>query len=163
MLQQEWFSVDDTEVDDTQKAFLEVVRERARHWPECPPSHAITLVYNEEEDLDEDGNAELLLVVDVSDLPHKRVLLTLGASLVGDTLSCGEVHNQTYQFEEREDRAVAVRASGGPEELGRIAASWFEEILRRPVIRSDSQGSWSFLDPSGSLPSGYSLARRGGL
>jgi hypothetical protein len=48
-------------------------------------------------------------IVDVSDLPGKQILLSLGASLIGNTLLCSEVHNQTYL---PQDSTLVMRPPG---------------------------------------------------
>lgn len=96
--------------------------------------------------------------VDVSDLTAKRVLLTLGASLVGDRLECSNVHTSTYQPQESA-RVEQVTRSGSPEELARIAAAWFGEVLRRPVMKKAGGHGWSFVPHGTTLPEGYRWVR----
>ncbi|MET7476277.1 hypothetical protein ABZT17_18150 [Streptomyces sp. NPDC005648] len=159
-MHEEWFEVDDVEVDDRQKSFLAAVRPYAQDWPECRPAQTAVIVYEPGEDLEEeaeDDEGELQLIVDVSGV-GKRVLLTVGAFLVGDRLSCSEVHNQTYAPQES-STVQAIEASGSPAELGRIAADWFGEILRRPVITPADRKGWSFVHPGSELPDGYSWLR----
>lgn len=154
----EWFDVSDADLDGTQKSFVDTVRTHARSWPDCPPNHTIVLVYDDEEDIEEDGEVELRLIVDVSDLTEHRVLLTLGACLVGNTLLCTEVHNQTYAPKDS-TFVRPLEATGSPQELGRIAASWFEDVLRRPVISSAGSDDWSFSEANHPVSDGFRLVR----
>ncbi|MGW1157850.1 hypothetical protein ACWD48_06400 [Streptomyces sp. NPDC002519] len=155
-MNEDWFEVED-EVDDTQKTFLDVLRPYARSWVDCPPSHAIALVFDE--DLKEGDEVEMRAVVDVSDAVGDRILLTLAASLVGNTMHCSEVHTQTYLPEESGDGVRVLEATGAPEDLARMAAAWFDEVLRRPVITPVGKRGWSFADPGRPLPEGFRLMR----
>ncbi|MDO0935252.1 hypothetical protein QQY66_27610 [Streptomyces sp. DG2A-72] len=166
-MDEDWFEVEDDEVDDRQKAFVDRVRSYARNWPECLPQYTTVLVFEPGEEMDDDeieeDKGELRLIVDVCDIIGKRVLLTLGAILVEGELLCSAVHNQTYWPEEN-PLVTTVKSSGDPEELGETAAAWFEEVLRRPVIGQISgPGRWSFVPPGSPLPKGYRWMRGGHL
>ncbi|MCC5475913.1 hypothetical protein [Streptomyces barringtoniae] len=163
----DWFEVEDDELDGRQRAFVGHVRSHARNWPECLPRDTTVLVYEPGEELygdeAEEDKGELRLIVDVSDLFEKRVILTLGAFLVEDELLCSAVHNQSYWPEENPS-VTTVKSSGDPEELGAIAAAWFEEVLRRPAIgRLGGRSGWSFVPPGSPLPKGYRWMRGGPL
>ncbi|MEU6224032.1 hypothetical protein [Streptomyces sp. NPDC047042] len=74
-----------------------------------------------------------MLIVGLSD-PVKNLLLhTLGATVAGDRLFCSERHDSTYRPQPSED-VEPLQATCSPEKLGRIAAAWFEEIVRRPIV-----------------------------
>lgn len=156
-MDEDWFEVEDDEVDATQKAFLDALRPPARNWVDCPPSHSIALVYDE--DLEEGEEVEMRAVVDVSDPVEKRVLMTLAASLVGNTMLCSEVSTSTYLPQESRNDVRVAKATGAPQELGRLAAAWFDEVLRRPAIASVGKPGWSFADPGRPLPEGFRLMR----
>ena len=164
----DWFEVEDHEVNDQQKSFVDYVRSRARNWPECLPRHTTAIAYEPEDEADDDGILEegkghLRLIVDVPDLSENCILLTLGAFLVEDRLLCSAVDSQSYWPEEN-PLVTTVKSSGDPEELGETAAAWFEEILRRPVIGQISAPSrWSFVPPGSPLPKGYRWMRGGHL
>ncbi|MEU2419606.1 hypothetical protein ABZ619_00865 [Streptomyces sp. NPDC007851] len=162
----DWFEVEDDELDDRQKAFTDRVRAHARNWPECPPQETTAIAYEPEDEADDDGILEqgkghLRLIVDVCDPSGNRVLLTLGAFLVEDRLLCSAVDSQSYWPTERPS-VTTVRSSGEPEELAETAAAWFEEILRRPVIgQADGRSGWSFVPPGTPLPNGHRWLRGG--
>jgi hypothetical protein len=118
----DWFEVEDDEVDDAQRAFVSVLQERAPHWP---AKRSQTLVMA-------DGPTWLGAYLDVLDEARRTVEMTVGAELIGDALRCGEVHNQRYYMVENSSVEV-LEARGKPDELGRMAADWFGQILRRPL------------------------------
>ncbi|MGW4910300.1 hypothetical protein [Streptomyces sp. NPDC004270] len=165
-----WFEVEVSEASDRQRAFVDVLRESARAWPECPPDHTLVLAYRpgiDDDDADGEpfepvideifasGEEVVRAIVDVSDLEGKRVLRTLCAAMVGNRLVCSQVHSQTYEREFSDDIAP-LEATGSPEELGRIAGAWFEEIVRRPVIAPQRvRIPTSFVAPGTPLPPGH--------
>ncbi|MFD8811227.1 hypothetical protein ACFV23_07005 [Streptomyces sp. NPDC059627] len=79
------------------------------------------------------GEQVLLLAVGLLDLEKNRVSRTLGATVAGDDVE-------------------SLEATGSLTELGRIAANWFEETARRPVIGPVGHGAWSFVAPRTTLP-----------
>ena len=164
----DWFEVEDDEVDDRQRAFVDRVRIHARGWPECPPQDTTAIAYEPEDEADDDGILEegkghLRLIVDVPDLSKNRILLTLGAFLVEDRLLCSTVDSHSYWPTEN-PLVTTLKSSGDPEQLGETAAAWFEEVLRRPVIgRISGPSGWSFVPPGSPLPKGYRWMRGGHL
>ncbi|WP_377273079.1 hypothetical protein [Peterkaempfera sp. SMS 1(5)a] len=180
----DWFEVDDPdpEVSDKHREFVDTVREFARSWPECPPDATAVLVFPPGEDEDDDrddldgeqpaydsamdeeiaeGRAVLMLIADVDDRERNLRFRTLGATVAGDRLFCSERHDTTYRPYPSEDVAP-LEATGSPEELGRIAAAWFGEVLRRPVIAPRTgPGPTSFVAPGTALPPGHRWVRNG--
>ncbi|MER5530091.1 hypothetical protein ABT075_36830 [Streptomyces sp. NPDC002677] len=179
-MDEDWFDVDD-DVNDRNQKLAAVVRESARFWPECPPSATSVLVSEPDETGEEsqgdgehdrdpydvaidkalaDGEQVLLLAVDLLDLEKNRVFRTLGATVAGDRLFCSQRHNTTYRPEPSDD-VESLEATGSLTELGRIAANWFEEIVRRPVIGPVGHGARSFVTPGTDLPPRYRWIRNG--
>jgi hypothetical protein len=178
-VEEDWFEVDD-DVNDRNQKLVAVVRESARFWPECPPSATSVLVSEPDETggesqggdgerdrdpydiaIDEalaDGEQVLLLAVDLRDLEKNRVFGTLGATVAGDRLFCSQRNTTTYRPEPSDD-VESLEATGPLTELGRIAADWFEEIVRRPVIGPIGHGAWSFVAPGTTLPPRYRWVR----
>jgi hypothetical protein len=79
--------------------------------------------------------------------------------MVGNRPLYSEVHNQTYERELSDDVAP-WEATGCPQELGRIASAWFEEIVRRPVIAPQSiRIPTSRVAPGTPLPPGHIWVR----
>lgn len=179
-MDEDWFEVDDPDVSDEQAAFVDVVRQSARSWPECPPNTTAVLVFPADEEDEDDqqettdgyerydaaideatanGEAILKLIMDLCDEERNLVLHTLGATLAGNRLFCSERHNQSYR-PEPSDYIEPLEATGLPEELGRIAAEWFEEIIRRPVIAPPrGRGAAYFTAPGTTLPTGHRWVR----
>ncbi|MFI1359628.1 hypothetical protein ACH4TV_39540 [Streptomyces sp. NPDC020898] len=173
----DWF--DDDDVNSRQKAFLDVVRESARSWPECPRNATFVLLYPDPEEDEEytapeptgymeyDAALEqafaskesvLTAIVDIIDFGANLRLKVLGATFVGNSLICME-RNDTFWPEPSKD-VKTLTATGSPEELGRIAADWFEEIARRPVIHAPSPpGRWYSVTPGTALPADHRWAR----
>ncbi|MFI1359629.1 hypothetical protein ACH4TV_39545 [Streptomyces sp. NPDC020898] len=177
----EWFDVDDDELSGEHAALIDVVRGSARSWPACPPSETAVLLFSPEEAADDsgsgandghasydvatarafaDGKSVLVLIVDLSDPVKNLLLRTLGATVAGDRLFCGERDDTTYRPQPSED-VEPLESTGSPEELGHIAAAWFEEIVRRPVIAPPGRGPAYFVTPGAALPAGHRWVRNG--
>lgn len=183
MVYDNWFEVEEGLLSPAQAAMVDIVRASAREWPQCPPSSAVTLVFSpdeEEDDEDEGGSGDgndaydaawdaayaagesvVLLIVDVLDVERNRRIRTLGATVAGDRLFCGERHDTTYRPHPSDD-IEPLEATGAPEELGRLAADWFGEVVRRPVLERD-RSPWPrrFVPPGTPLPPGHRWARNG--
>ncbi|MEU6538585.1 hypothetical protein [Streptomyces sp. NPDC047000] len=176
----DWF--DDEDVDSQQKAFLDVVRESARSWPECSPDETAVLLFPDPDDEDQEfvaphpsGYAEydaaleqafvnkepvLEAIVYLIDFEGNLRLKVLGATLVDTKLICME-RNDNFWPEPSKD-VKTLEATGSPEELGRIAADWFEEIVRRSVISTQRRPHrWYFAAPGTPLPTAHRWARNG--
>ncbi|MCC9310715.1 hypothetical protein LN042_27205 [Kitasatospora sp. RB6PN24] len=78
---------------------------------------------------DEDIGGRLVASVQLAWVPF-------GARFDGSTVHCDELHCQLYCLPE-EPTELALEASGSPNELGRLAAAWFDTLLRRPVVRHE--------------------------
>lgn len=176
----DWF--DDEDVNGRQKAFLDVVRDAARSWPECPFDATLVLLYPDPDDEDDEyvkptptGYAEydaamqqaftekesaLTAIVNIVDFGGNLRLKVLGATLIGTRLFC--MNRSDFFWPEPSTDVEPLEATGSPEELGQAAAAWFGEIVRRPVISSLlHRGAWYFAEPGTSLPAGHRWARNG--
>ncbi|MFJ6706857.1 MULTISPECIES: hypothetical protein [unclassified Streptomyces] len=176
----DWF--DDEGANGQHKAFLAVIRESARMWPECRPDDTVVLLFPDPDDEDQQFVAPhpsgyagydaalhhafvvkepvLEAIVYLVDFGGNLRLKVLGATLVGTKLICME-RNDNFWPEPSED-VQTLEATGSPEELGRIAADWFEEVVRRPVISTQRPPrAWDFATPATPLPPGHRWARNG--
>lgn len=174
-MNEDWFEVDQGELSPSETTLVNIVRESARGWPECPPDATAVLVFraDEEEDTrpprdayeaawDEAfaaGQAVLTLIVDLRHRDRELVVMTLGATLAGDRLYCSERNTSTYHPEPITG-IESLEATGSREELGRIAADWFEEIVGRSMIEVDRR-PWprSFVPKGAPLPGGHRWVR----
>ncbi|MGW7538408.1 hypothetical protein [Amycolatopsis sp. NPDC054798] len=120
----EWFEYCG-DLSETERRFVEALRVRAAGWRECPLNSRV-----------DPPDAELPLVasLDLTDPASRLVLLTVGVHLDGRTLRGDEVHNQLFTLPD-EPTSLAFTATGDPDELAVRAANWFENLLRRPVVR----------------------------
>ncbi|MET8978943.1 hypothetical protein ABZX85_25310 [Streptomyces sp. NPDC004539] len=175
----DWFEVEEGELSPAHTALVGIVRKRARQWPECPPDATAVLVFPADEEGDEEEDASdprdaydaawdeafaagqdvLTLIVDLEHRDRELVVMTLGATVAGDRLFCSERSSSTYHPEPHTD-IEPLEATGSPEELGRIAADWFAEIVSRSMIELDRK-PWprSFVANGTSLPDGHRWVR----
>ncbi|MFF1546577.1 hypothetical protein [Streptomyces sp. NPDC058291] len=112
------------------------------------------------------GEEVLTLIADLVDRRERErglIFMTLGATVIGDRLFCSERHSQNYQTPEPTGDVAPRCAAGPPEHLGRIAASWFEEIMNRPTISSHPVvgGGYRFVPPGSALQPGHRWVRNG--
>jgi hypothetical protein len=115
-----WFETDDELLDGRQAAFVETVRlHAAATWSWCEPRDTCALI-------DEDDPRELKLIMDV--VSAGSIGATLGVFLSGESIQCGETHTQNYVLQSRQ-RIKGLEASGSPQELGALAASWLERTV----------------------------------
>ncbi|MGW4562183.1 hypothetical protein ACWEN3_07130 [Streptomyces sp. NPDC004561] len=187
----DWFGAD--ELNGAQEAFVDVVRQSARSWPQCRASSTAVLVFGPEDDDEEDGlapargprweppaeHAAYLAELDeavargeeiltlIAELVDRReggrglIFMTLGVTVLGDRLFCGERHSQNPQTPEPTGHVRPLTAAGPPEHLGRIAAGWFEEVMRRPVVVPVPMGGYRFVPPGAALPPRHRWVRNG--
>ena len=128
MLTFDWFEAYDAdELNAAQLEFLAVLRERARRWP-CMPNATELAAPG-------DGCTQWRAVVDISAEIENLGLITVGVCFDGYSMRASEVHNQSYcPYPADRSRIEVLEATGAPQELGELAATWFERILRRPVL-----------------------------
>ncbi|MEU6482237.1 hypothetical protein ABZ858_36305 [Streptomyces sp. NPDC047017] len=176
-MNENWFEVDEGELSPTHTTLVSIVRESARGWPECPPHATAVLVFPADEEGEEEartprdaygaawdevfaaGQAVLTLIAELRHRDQKLVVMTLGATVAGDRLFCSERNSSTCHPEPSTD-IEPLEATGSPEELGRIAADWFEEIVSRSMIELGRK-PWprSFVPKGTLLPSGHRWVR----
>ncbi|MGW1068947.1 hypothetical protein ACWD4F_31070 [Streptomyces aureus] len=171
----DWFEADEGELSLPHTILVNIVRESARTWPECPPAATAVLVFPSDEDEDvriprdaydaawdeafAAGQTVLTLIADLRHRDRKLVVMTLGATVAGDRLFCSERNSSTYHPEPVTD-IEPLEVTGSPEELGRIAADWFAEIINRSMVESDLK-PWprSFVPKNTPLPHGHHWVR----
>jgi len=119
-----WFRFDPGEL-----AFLSALRRLTATWL-LPETHS-EVGRNEDE-------AALVAVAHVSDPEKGTHLATYGVHMVGPTvrgdLICGH-HAMYYLPEEPTD--LAMEATGNSQVLAAAAATWFETVLQKPIVRHD--------------------------
>lgn len=94
--------------------------------------------------------------------PRRDLLVkVLGGTVVDDWMICGERDQRTLRPTPSKDVAP-LETTGPPEELGRLAADWLTEVVRRPMIAQDVRSAPEFFAPAGSaLPPGHRWVRKG--
>jgi hypothetical protein len=124
-----WFEIEEELLDGPQTAFIETVRSHAATWSFCRPLDTCALI-----DEDEDDPRELTLIMDVIRALTGSIANTLGVVLNGDSIRCGETHTQNYVLLDTQ-RIEVLEASGSPQELGAMAASWLERTAMALSLR----------------------------
>ncbi|MFF7335574.1 hypothetical protein [Streptomyces sp. NPDC008150] len=178
-MDEDWFEDHDGELDPPLTTLVEIVREAARTWPDCPPDRTTAMVFppeldeGDEEDEDapwpDDGYARydaafdereargttvVSLLVDIVDERDNLLVKVLGATVAGDWMLCSERDVRTLRPVPSQE-VTPLETTGTPEELGRLAADWFTEVMLRPmVVRSlaPSVSEYSFTTPGRPTP-----------
>jgi hypothetical protein len=146
----EWFECDDDELDDSARRFAAVLRRRAADW--CTtPCH--TLIYPP------DAQGPTIAYLDLSATDRNFVLLTVGVHLFDGRIAADQVHNQSFTLPDT-PTALSMHADGEPETLGEQAASWFDSILRRPVVRYVWEHAGRTYAERYQFTDGYTLSQR---
>lgn len=177
MVIEDWFEVDEGELSSSHTTLVSIVRESARGWPECPPAATAVLTFSADEEEEEDarapldaydaaweeaftaGQAVVMLIVDLLHRERNLIVMTLGATVAGDRLFCSELNSSNYRPEPITD-IEPLEATGSPEELGSIAAGWFDEIVSRSMIELDRSPWPRSVVPKGApLPHGHRWVR----
>ncbi|WP_285735562.1 hypothetical protein [Kitasatospora phosalacinea] len=126
-----WFETDDPEDEfgfsAAELAFAAALRERAGSWT-VPPAYS--WVGRPEDD------SSLLAVVGLSDRDNRISLADIGVHLIGSTVRGDRLHNQLHYLPDR-PTDLAMEATGSSGELAEAAATWFEAVLLRPVVRHE--------------------------
>ncbi|MFI8185999.1 hypothetical protein ACIF70_36615 [Actinacidiphila glaucinigra] len=124
-----WFEYDEGDLDVAQRAFVDVLAERARSWlvdpldtVVLPPAHT--------------SNGQLITYLDIDDPQRNQGVLTVGTHFDGSVVRGGELHNQDFSIKETET-VPTFRAAGGPAELAGTTAEWLEAVLARPLVRCE--------------------------
>ncbi|MFD9100294.1 hypothetical protein ACFVZN_04395 [Streptomyces virginiae] len=127
-----WFEIDDPDdefsFDAAELDFATALRDQAGSW-DVP--YAYSWVGRPEDE------SSLLAFVGLSD-EHRRVsLIDIGVHLVGGSSVRGDrLHNQLY-FLPDQPTSLAMEAVGSPQELAARTATWFETLLRKPIVRHE--------------------------
>lgn len=77
-----------------------------------------------------------MVCVHISDREASMSLMSIGVYFDGSRLRGDHLHNQSYELPDM-PTPDAISAEGRPEELAARAADWFEELLRRPLLRRE--------------------------
>ncbi|MFB7449892.1 hypothetical protein [Streptomyces sp. NPDC056194] len=130
-----WFEIDDPDdefgFDAAELAFATALREQANSW-NVPYAH--NWVGRPEDD------SSLLAFVGLND-KHRRVsLIDIGVHLVGSSVRGDRLHNQLH-FLPDQPTSLAMEAVGSPQELAERTATWFETLLRKPIVRHEWEHS----------------------
>ncbi|GAA2033702.1 hypothetical protein GCM10009839_37680 [Catenulispora yoronensis] len=117
-------------LDADQLAFLIAWHERIRSWPRDARADLRPV---------DEHDGCLVVFADLVDTDHHCSLLTLAAHYDGITVRADRVSSQHFVLPAAPspDR---LTAGGAPEELAERTASWFEDILRRRVLREEWGG-----------------------
>ena len=122
-----WFEYEEDDLNVAQRAFVDVLAERAGSWLVDPLD---TVVLPSARTFD----GRLIVYLDIGDPQRDRGVLTVGARFDGSVVRGGKLHNQDFTVEEASSEFI-FGAAADPMELGHRAAEWFEAILARPLVR----------------------------
>jgi hypothetical protein len=163
-----WFATDDDdEIDEAQRAVLDVLRERANsdHRPTIEPTDTnVTLPdyvsYGYPLQPGETPFGKVLAWLDVPEPAQRLSLLTVGVYFTETDMRGDCLHNQFLTLP-TEPTHLAVTQAGPPQEMAHRAADWFRAILQRPIVRYEwlREGTvyaqrWLFADSGHSLVEG---------
>lgn len=126
-----WFEYDEDDLNVAQRAFTDVLAERARLWLVDPDDTAVVPPARA-------SDRELIVWLDVVDPQRNQGILTVGAHFNGTVVHADKLHNQLFSLPE-EATEYAFTAVGNPAELAERTAAWFEAILVRPLVRCEWQ------------------------
>ncbi|MFB8201498.1 hypothetical protein [Kitasatospora purpeofusca] len=121
------FEYDEDDLDVTQRAFVDVLAERAGSWPVDPLDTVVLPSANT-------CDGQLIVYLDIGDPQRNQGVLTMGAHFDGSVVCGGELHNQDFTIQHTSSE-FTFGAAGNPTELGNRAADWFEAVLARPLVR----------------------------
>ncbi|GGT46298.1 hypothetical protein [Streptomyces purpureus] len=126
-----WFEYDEDDLNVAQRAFVEVLAERASSWLIDPLDTVVAPPANA-------SDHELIVWLDIVDPQRNQAVLTVGAHFDGSAIHADKLHNQHFSLPE-EATEFTFTATGNPTELAVRTAAWFEAILARPLIRCEWQ------------------------
>ncbi|MGK5729996.1 hypothetical protein [Streptomyces sp. URMC 124] len=124
-----WFEYDEDDLNVAQRAFVDVLAERAGSWP-VDPLDTVVLPSAHTSD------GRLIVYLDIGDPQLNQGVLTVGAHFDGSVVRGGELHNQDFTIRQTTSE-FAFEAAGTPAELANRAAEWFEAVLARPLVRCE--------------------------
>ncbi|MFE3070018.1 hypothetical protein [Streptomyces sp. NPDC059247] len=123
-----WFEYEEDDLNVAQRAFVDVLSERAGSWLVDPLD---TVVLPSAHTFD----GQLIVSLDIGDPQRNQGVLTVGAHFDGSVVRGGELHNQDFTI--RQASEFVLEAAGSPTELGNSVADWFEAVLARPLVRCE--------------------------
>ncbi|MCF3105948.1 hypothetical protein IPZ58_30880 [Streptomyces roseoverticillatus] len=124
-----WFEYDEDDLDLVQRAFVDVLAERAGSWL-VDPLDTVVLPSAHTSD------GQLIVYLDIGDPQRNQGVLTVGAHFDGSAARGGELRNQDFAVRQTASE-FAFEAAGSPTELAGRAAEWFEAVLARPLVRCE--------------------------
>ncbi|MFB8118153.1 hypothetical protein ACFC51_19930 [Streptomyces sp. NPDC055962] len=122
-----WFEYEEDALDVAQRAFVDVLAERAGSWLVDPLD---TVVLPSAQAFD----GQLIAYLDIGDPRRNYGVLTVGVHFDGSVIRGGKFHNQDLTVQQATSE-FTFDAVGCPAELGNKAAEWFEGVLARPLVR----------------------------
>jgi hypothetical protein len=117
------------ELPQPYKDFLAALRPRVRDWPFVPWA-SLPL------DVPDEPGVQVMVCLDISDREAPMSLMSIGVYFDGRRLRGDHLHNQSFELPDV-PTPDAISAEEQPEELAARAADWFEELLRRPLVRRE--------------------------
>ena len=117
-----YFELDEP-VTEEERAFLSAVRRRA---------DGRIYLWGAREGWSESGPVLVGIHIDAPDV----ALITAGVRVHAGHLHGDRLDDQHYVFPDTPSSLV-VDADGSPEELATAATTWFETLVRRPIVRQD--------------------------
>ncbi|GIF49624.1 hypothetical protein DFJ67_4092 [Asanoa ferruginea] len=149
-----WFEYDEDDLNVAQRAFIDVLAERASDWL-VDPADAVVVPPAEPSCLN------VIVWLDIVDPTRNQGILTVGAHFNGTAVHADKLHNQLFSLPD-EATELNFTAIGNPAELAEQTAAWFEAILARPLIRCEWQHRgktyavrYEFADTGGGLIEGF--------
>ncbi|MGW5306263.1 hypothetical protein ACWERF_20335 [Streptomyces griseoluteus] len=124
-----WFEYDEDDLDGAQRAFVDVLAERAGSWL-VNPLDTVVLPSAHTSD------GQLIVYLDIGDPQRNRGVLTVGAHFDGSVVRGGELHKQDFTIQQTASE-FAFEAAGSPTDLANRTAEWFEAVLARPLVRCE--------------------------
>src|SRR6478609_4706760 len=124
---------DENEAEDdlpkAYKEFLDALRPRTGSWPFA----ALALLPL---DVPDEPGVPVMVCLTISDREASMSLMSIGVYFDGWRLRGDHLHNQSYELPDM-PTPDAINAEGRPDELAARAADWFEDLLRRPLVRRE--------------------------
>jgi hypothetical protein len=124
-----WFEYDEADLSTIERAYVDVLAERASSWPIDPVDTAVLAA-------DQASDDPLIVRLSIVDAERNLEVLTLGAHFGGAAVQADKLHNQLFSLPEAATE-FTFTASGSPAELAERTADWFEAILARPLVRCE--------------------------
>ncbi|MEV5885356.1 hypothetical protein AB0L74_21930 [Streptomyces sp. NPDC052020] len=124
-----WFEYDKDDLNVAQRAFVDVLSERAVSWLVDPLDTVVLPSAHT-------SNGQLIVYLDITDPQRDQGVLTVGAYFDSLVVRGGELHHQDLTIRQAAGES-AFEATGSPTELANRTAEWFEAVLARPLVRCE--------------------------